>query len=632
MEDIRRFKEGGKNTIEFASKFVLWSPFIALIIYIIYLLVGLMTSKKMTFTEATIFSMKKIFQLLYVILKPILFILSKVVQIAKYIFGDAWNSKNRIRSAIFTLAALIVLTGIGIIFIPRLSTGFTIAQHTLMMTWYGRIFIGLSSILALVLLILFIQSFNLDMHKQTDPTNIFPSDKPYEKQSAYLFNRSRIYLTVIIGVIIFLAVLSGILYYMFYDKGDAYTGSYMLLGISTVIVLAILHIVFLRTGVYKNLMKNSVVRLIYHSIFLLPCWFLDIIDYLSKEFQHTPKSVYYILGIEILLIILWVLMPILKNYIYTATLGSGIYDMKSLEITGLKTESISKNKKISNLKKIDNSGPGGISYLQMTNSFWKKALLVGDDEKKIKQLIIESLKKYRVDLTKNKNEVDKIYNKFKLNWRKIGILKQDKMVIAEKITKLEKQLGSNVGKLKSVILQDKPININKIRYIGDHKNMRTYGDKIKGGFFPPNYNYALSCWIYLNSDGPNFNPNSFKTLIDYSNKPRILFNPTRNELAVLIKKPNKDVKKFILKNIKLQKWINLVINYDGGVLDIFKDGKLVVSEPGLIPYMKSDIVKIGDNNGLNGGICNVVYYNTHISKTRIQTIYNLLKNNNPPVV
>ena len=154
MEDIRRFKEGGKNTIEFASKFVLWSPLIALIIYIIYLIVGLMTSKKMTFTEATIFSMKKIFQLLYVILKPILFILSKVVQIAKYIFGDAWNSKNRIRSTIFTLAAIIVLTGIGIIFIPRLSTGFTTAQHTLMMTWYGRIFIGLSSILALVLLIL----------------------------------------------------------------------------------------------------------------------------------------------------------------------------------------------------------------------------------------------------------------------------------------------------------------------------------------------------------------------------------------------------------------------------------------------------------------------------------------------
>lgn len=632
MEDIRRFKEGGKNTIEFASKFVLWSPLIALIIYIIYLFVGLMTSKKMTFTEATIFSMKKIFQLLYVILKPILFILSKVVQIAKYIFGDAWNSKNRIRSTIFTLAAMIVLTGIGIIFVPRLSTGFTIAQHTLMMTWYGRIFIGLSSILALVLLVLFIQSFNLDMHKQTDPTNIFPSDKSFEKQSAYLSNRSSIYLTIIIGVIIFLAVLSGILYYMFYDKGDAYTGSYMLLGISTVILLAMLHIAFLRSGVYKNLMKNSVVRLIYHSIFLIPCWFLDIIGYLSKEFQHTPKSVYIILGIEILLIFLWVLMPIFKNYIYTATLGSGSDDMKSLEITGLKKESISKNKKIANLKKIDNNGPGGISYLQITNSFWKKALLVGDDQKKIKELIIESLKIYRVDLTKNKNEVDKIYNKFKLNWKKIGILKQDKMVIAEKITKLEKQLGSNVGKLKSVILQDKAIDINKTRYIGDHKNMRTYGDKIKDGFFPPNYNYALSCWIYLNSDGPNFNPDSFKTLIDYSNKPRILFNPTRNELAILIKKPNKDVKKFILKNIKLQKWINLVINYDGGVLDIFKDGKLVVSEPGLIPYMKSDIVKIGENNGLNGGICNVVYYNTHISKTRIQTIYNLLKNNNPPVV
>ena len=107
MEDIKRFKEGGKDTIQFVSKVLIWTPLIALIIYIIYLLVGLMTSKGLTFTGAIVFTAKEIFRKLYFIIKPILFILLKLKDVADYVFGDAWNSKNRIRSSIFTLVQII---------------------------------------------------------------------------------------------------------------------------------------------------------------------------------------------------------------------------------------------------------------------------------------------------------------------------------------------------------------------------------------------------------------------------------------------------------------------------------------------------------------------------------------------
>ena len=108
------------------------------------------------------------------------------------------------------------------------------------------------------------------MHKNK-PANMFPSDKSFAEQSAYLFNRSRLYLTVVIGLIIFLAILSLILYYMFSDKGDAYTGSYATYSIVDSSVGNISHGVP-KSGVYKQLMKNSLIRLIYHSIFLLPCF------------------------------------------------------------------------------------------------------------------------------------------------------------------------------------------------------------------------------------------------------------------------------------------------------------------------------------------------------------------------
>jgi len=635
MEDIHRFKSGGKNTIQIVSKILTWSPLVLLIIYIIYLLVGLMTSKGLNFTGAIVFVAKDIFRRLYFILRPIIFIFWKVVTIGDFIFGDAWNSNNRIRSIIFTLASMIVLFGIGTIFIPELAGGMTQAQHALMMTWYGRIFIAIAVILAICLLFVFVKAFNLDLHNKSK-SNGFPLDKGFGEQTAYLFTRSKSYLTVIIGIIIFLAILALIVWYMFSDKGDAFTGSYMLLIVTSIFLLAMIHVALWKSGVYAKIMQNSVIRMIYHSIFLIPCQLLIILNYLSKEMKHTPKSVYVILAVEIVFIIFFLLKPILKKYIYVATSGSGNDDIRDKEITALEQESINKSKKIKELRNIDTLGPKGVSYLAGSSEFWKQILLTSGDESKTKKIIIDILKKnYGVDISKKKKKVDKIYNKLIRNHTMIIKLKEDKIVLAEKRKKLELQLKENIGKLKSVLLLDKPVNINKKQVIGDHKNMRTLGDGDKDldpNNFPLNYNYALSFWVYLNSEGPNYNSNSFKSLINYNDKPRVLFHPTRNEIAVIFRKASGKVVKHLIKNVKLQKWINLVINYDGGVLDIFKDGELVFSSPGEIPYMKDDVITIGENGALNGGICNVVYYNTHISKTRILTNYNFLKKYNPPVV
>ena len=48
--------------------------------------------------------------------------------------------------------------------------------------------------------------------------------------------------------------------------------------------------------------------------------------------------------------------------------------------------------------------------------------------------------------------------------------------------------------------------------------------------------------------------------------------------------------------------------------------------------MSFDQLTVGEDNGLGGGICNVVYFPSIISRERIITNYNLLKNNNPPII
>ena len=85
-------------------------------------------------------------------------------------------------------------------------------------------------------------------------------------------------------------------------------------------------------------------------------------------------------------------------------------------------------------------------------------------------------------------------------------------------------------------------------------------------------------------------------------------------------------------NFPLQKWNNVVMSYDKGTFDVFINGKLVASHPEIIPYIQFDNVVSGEDNGISGGICNIVYYSGRLSQSRIQTYYGLLKDSDPPVV
>jgi hypothetical protein len=76
----------------------------------------------------------------------------------------------------------------------------------------------------------------------------------------------------------------------------------------------------------------------------------------------------------------------------------------------------------------------------------------------------------------------------------------------------------------------------------------------------------------------------------------------------------------------------MIINYNGGVLDIFLNGQLVKSVSGIVPYYTLDNLTIGEDSGVSGGICNVVYFKKTLTSTNIYYLYNMVKNFNPPIV
>ena len=172
----------------------------------------------------------------------------------------------------------------------------------------------------------------------------------------------------------------------------------------------------------------------------------------------------------------------------------------------------------------------------------------------------------------------------------------------------------------------------------------------KSAFPVYEYNYALSLWLYLDALPPSTSAafDKYTPVFSYGGKPSILYKASNNTMMITAKikdltddmiartnsekDENGDVIIYKLENVLLQKWNHILINYNGGILDIFYNGKLVKSAKNIVPYMELDAMTIGSANGINGAICNVVYYNDVLDSNSILALYNSVKDKTPPTL
>lgn len=149
-----------------------------------------------------------------------------------------------------------------------------------------------------------------------------------------------------------------------------------------------------------------------------------------------------------------------------------------------------------------------------------------------------------------------------------------------------------------------------------------------------NYKYSLSGWFYINPQPPSsgYEFNSFSNILNYGQKPVVLYKNSTNTLKIQMLNKNALDTVFETNKVLLQKWNNLVINYDGGILDIFLNNELVKSVPGIVPYMNNDKILVGAREGIYGNLSSLVYYKKPLTKSQIESIYNSNKNKNPPTI
>jgi hypothetical protein len=213
-------------------------------------------------------------------------------------------------------------------------------------------------------------------------------------------------------------------------------------------------------------------------------------------------------------------------------------------------------------------------------------------------------------------------------------------------------------------------------------NVATYDTLNSSGSY--NYRFALSFWFYIDSFPPSTGESylNYIPILSYGNNPCIKYYSPTNSIIITVnqKMENTDIVSSIQnletkinaetidkwhifqnkiksgiemvnpiatnneedengnriiyqrKDILLQKWNNIVINYNGGTLDVFYNGELVKSAIEVVPEIKKDMLTVGTNNGISGSVANILYFDHQLNYLTVNRLYTMLKDKNPPTI
>ena len=107
-----------------------------------------------------------------------------------------------------------------------------------------------------------------------------------------------------------------------------------------------------------------------------------------------------------------------------------------------------------------------------------------------------------------------------------------------------------------------------------------------------------------------------KEIISYDGYPRITFDIYDHTFRIYLKRGLDDisqcskdeiVKVFETNEFRLQQWNHVDVQYLNGIFDVYINDNLVSTISMPTPCQYDSIVSIGDNDGIEGGIKNVIF-------------------------
>jgi len=651
-----------------AGIYVLWTLMVIGILAFLYIII--MNTKPKDKFRLQMMLYSAVSSLGFIIL-PLVYIFKKIGSALLYIiplhrsailsdkFGmdelgnDAWRGKNLFT----TMVILFVLAFAGVVLHMFVFNPYDANTIKKFGDWGAPVAF---SMLAIVVLYTFFL-FHRGKTDKMNPENVFPSDKSFREQANWSLKRSGTFLKSLIILAVVLGILIGMLYMAMTspEYGEWIASSLMIM--TGLVILTLTYFAIKDTKLIQGIMKIKILQLLFHLVFLIPCIIIEIVNYIYQEIKHTPQTIYNILIVEIVFVALYFVLPILKKKLYTFTpFQEDNMDALVKERDTLYEKEISIKREIRNQHKRYQIYPqlkvaGFIEKIQKDNLTLKQNEVEFDNH--IITYIctkcnLPSSDPNKIDRNNYKNtqgkvileDIRRILKGTKLNdpgdnrlddgvIRKLATLESELAEVKSSRKALNEMIKNGEGGLVTKVIKMNPTTLSVRQKYADYKDLRAGGKLVVNDI---RYNYGISCWFFLHSNSPNFYKDKYYSIINYSNKPNVMYNPIKNKLKVKVQEHPVSTREFKFDNIKLQKWNNLVINYANGVLDIFMDTKMIGSFPQVIPYNSSDMLTVGDGygptKGLNGGICNIVFYGNILRKKRMDFNYEYLKNKNPPTL
>jgi hypothetical protein len=425
------------------------------------------------------------------------------------------------------------------------------------------------------------------------------SDKSFDPNDSVGFMKKMLDMLGVFGLLLFAVCVISVGIFSLMESGYANIAMTIVGGIVGIIALTIM-VMFIKrkvdedkSGIFADMDKPAakedgtgklLLKLLWSVIKYIPCLLIGALDSLKTEWQLTTGPIWILLCLEILLIALIFIMPYVANKITESGSKPVLPGVKPLD-SEYKVSSLDE----SGVFIFHNSPVSDKNNTQMKKRYsysfssWFYLHGTASKDKFVSVLDVGGVPKIE-------------YNNATNNLR--FTVNMDRITAdgANKITE------------NRVIYETNPIPNKKVYSKDSNGNQRIVDINGNFGYIDKNTNE-------IKSDNP-------KTPVLRDESQYRLITTLDEEVMSGAFKP--------ALYIPMQKWFNVVVNYDGTTMDIFINGELVSSSRNIIPNIRSNAIITGAPKGVKGEICNVAFYNKVLKGDEIKWLYATFKSMDPP--
>jgi hypothetical protein len=362
-------------------------------------------------------------------------------------------------------------------------------------------------------------------------------------------------------------------------------------------------------------------------LFYIPCLISDFATYLKTQLSITTSPTYLLLGLEILLILAFVYFPTISKSRDTNLLLENAFLDKPRVIASsadLNNDTLTRSYSFS-MWIYTNQQPkkqdcnifryGSVSDGERTSQYNLNTRL--RDEMTMEEVKQEFLaanpQSYILD-DKSDEELKAKFIEFALEDEEVPI---DKEVILRKLSDKSYDIDTSIDDLKNA-----------------------YKSEFKTDDYPLNKTEIIKKIHARDGNALNFIQKKRETLMQELSDIYDAQTQVKPQIKYISSSNGNDNFRIIYSNdkshdvsIRSQKWNNFVITYNGTEVDMFVNGNLERSAQldAPIQYSPLDQVVVGDENGIDGAICNVCFFPKPLTSFEIANSYNSLSIKNPPI-